>query len=425
MKTIIYSQKNKSELEQLFQRRTNYSAALLTQVKNIMRAVESKGDDALYEFAEKYDGVRLEALRVSAKEIRRAVKGTPASLRRAMEDAAVSIKKFHASTLLKENVVETKAGVSAWREWRPIENIGLYIPGGKANYPSTALMLGIPAMLARCKKIVVCTPPNKQGEVARTTLAALSMLGITTIYKAGGAQAIAALAYGTESIPKMDKIFGPGNAYVTAAKMLAYPGVDIDMPAGPTEIFIIADETADPRFVAADFLSQLEHSEDAQAVLATPNSTLAERVAKKIASQTPLLAKKTIIQESLKRSFIIVTSSINEAIDISNRYAPEHLEIMTKNPEALLKKITNAGSVFLGPYAPVSAGDYATGTNHTLPTSGFARMFSPVSVESFGKKIQVQKLTKKGLASLQTTIGEIATAEELTAHKKAVDIRFE
>lgn len=425
MKTIICNQKSKRELEQLFQRRTDYSGALLEQVKTIMRAVKDKGDKALYEFAEMYDGVRLEALRVSLEEIRNAAKSTPASLQRAMEDAAVSIKKFHASTLLKENVVETKAGVSAWREWRPIEKIGLYIPGGKANYPSTALMLGIPAILAGCKKIVVCTPPNKQGEVARTTLAALSMLGTTTIYKAGGAQAIAALAYGTESMPKVDKIFGPGNAYVTAAKMLAYPDVDIDMPAGPTEIFIIADETADPRFVAADFLSQLEHSQDAQAVLATPSGALAKRASKEIAKQTPLLARKTIIQESLKRSFIIVTNSINEAIEISNRYAPEHLEIMTKSPEALLKKITNAGSIFLGSYAPVSAGDYATGTNHTLPTGGFARMFSPVSVESFGKKIQVQKLTKKGLASLQTAISEIATAEELTAHKKAVDVRFQ
>lgn len=406
-------------------RRTEYSDTFLEGVKKIIEAVKSKGDNALRDFSIKYDKIKIDNFRVTKEEMSEALQRTPLSLLQSLKKARAIIQKFHRSTLSMAKPVQTVPGISVWREWRPIENVGLYIPGGKASYPSTVLMLGIPAILAGCKRITVCSPPNPQAKISDAILAACDIVGIKEIYKVGGAQAIAALAYGTASIPKVDKVFGPGNSYVTAAKLLSYPDVDIDMPAGPTEIFIIADENANPSYIAADFLSQLEHGQDSQAILVTTSKVCAKHVQKEMNAQLKNLERKTIIKESLEKSIIIQVKSVAQAVDIANEYAPEHLEILTKNPSSILKKITNVGSVFLGEFSPESAGDYATGANHTLPTSGFAKTFSPISVESFGKKIQVQRLTKKGLLNIKDIAGEIANAEGLTAHRKAIDIRFE
>ena len=425
MKIIDYSKDRKNLLDSIMQRRMEYSEDFLTGVKKTIEEVRSKGDGALRDFTIKYDKVKIDEFRVTQAEINEALRKTPAALLQSFKKARAIIQAFHRSTLLLGKPVETVSGVNVWREWRAIEKVGLYIPGGKASYPSTVLMLGIPAKLAGCKRIVLCSPPNQEGKISDVILAACDIVGISEIYKVGGAQAIAALAYGTQSIPKIDKIFGPGNSYVTAAKLLIYPDADIDMPAGPTEIFIIADQSANPRFIAADFLSQLEHGQDSQAILVTTSTVLAKAVQKEISAQVKNLERKNIIDESLKKSFIILTRSLDEAASIANDYAPEHLEIITKNPSGVLKKIMNVGSVFLGEFSPESAGDYATGANHTLPTSGFAKTFSPISVESFGKKIQVQKLTEKGLLNIKNIAGEIASAEGLGAHKKAIDIRFE
>lgn len=422
MKTLFYN--NQETIIKITNRSMVYSSDLLSKVREIMGAVRTNGDEALRDIASKYDGIRLANFRVSEKEIKEALKNISPSFYKVLKEAAHSIEKFHKTTLSTEVAIETKPGVKVWREWRPIERVGLYIPGGKASYPSTMLMLGIPAKLAGCKRIIVSTPPNFEGKISNEVLAASQLVGVREIYKIGGAQAIAAMAYGTVSIPKVDKIFGPGNSYVTAAKILVYPEVDIDMPAGPTEIFIIADEQANPRYIAADILSQLEHDENARSVFVTPSRSLANVVKKEIKEQIKTLPRKNIISEALKESFIIIVQSLDEAVDIANLYAPEHLEIMTKNPSSILKKIINTGSVFLGAFSPVSAGDYATGTNHTLPTSGFARTFSPLSVELFGKKIQVQQLTKNGLLKIKKIAGELAAQEGFIAHKQAIDSRF-
>lgn len=421
MKTFFY---NKETITKITNRSMVYSSDILSKVREIMEEVRTSGDEALRDIGSKYDGARLANFRVSEKEIKKALKNISPSFYKALKEAAYSIEKFHKTTFAREASIETRPGIKVWREWRPIERVGLYIPGGKASYPSTMLMLGIPAKLAGCKRIIVSTPPNSEGKISNEVLAASQFIGIGEIYKIGGAQAIAAMAYGTASIPKVDKIFGPGNSYVTAAKILAYPEVDIDMPAGPTEIFIIADEKANPRYIAADILSQLEHDENAQSVFVTPSRSLANVVKKEMKEQIKTLPRKNIIKEALKKSFIVIVQSLNEAVQLANLYAPEHLEIMTKDPSRILKKITNAGSIFLGAFSPVSAGDYATGTNHTLPTNGFARTFSPLSVESFGKKIQVQQLTKIGLLQIKTIAGDLAAQEGFTAHKKAIDSRF-
>lgn len=395
-------------------------------VKNILDEVKENGERALFRLTKKFDGVELKELKVQKAEIKNAYKKIEGETLLALTRAKENIEIFHTQMMrAKEKVVESEEGVKIWREFRPIEKVGLYVPGGKASYPSTALMLGVPARIAGCKEIVMCIPPAKDGSVLAETLVAADLCGITKIFKVGGAQAIAAMAYGTESIPKVSKIFGPGNAYVLTAKMLVYGEVDIDMPAGPSEIAVIADETANPAWIAADLLSQLEHGEDSQALFVTTSRLLAEKVIKEMVEQTDVLPRASIIKESFKKSFAVIVRSINEAAEIINEYAPEHLEIVTKNPGPLLKKINNAGSVFLGPYACEPLGDYATGANHTLPTSGFAKMFPPLSTESFGKMMQIQKISKQGITRLRKTVETLAKTEGFEAHARSVAVRFD
>lgn len=327
----------------------------------------------------------------------------------------------------KTSICSVDKGIDVWREWRAIEKVGLYIPGGKAVYPSSVLMTGIPAVIAGCRDIILCTPPNKDGRIPAPTLVAADIIGVKQLFKIGGAEAIAAMAYGTESIPNVYKIFGAGNAFVTEAKMQIFGEVDIDMPAGPSEVFIIADKTANPRFIAADLLADGEHSEDSACVLVTTSMNVAEKTLQEIEKQLDQLSTADRIRESLRRYGLIAkVDSLDEAITFCNDYAPEHLEIMTENPDAVLEKINNAGSVFLGPWTTKSAGDYATGANHVLPTGGMAKMFPPLSVESFGKMMQVQQVaSKQSLQRIRKTVETFGEIEQLPAHKNATSIRFE
>lgn len=394
-------------------------------VKNILEMVKNKGDEALYEYTKKFDGAELTSLRVEKDEIRQAYLWVAPNIISALKQAKANIEKFQSQSIRwKEKSVETTPGVKLWREFRPIESVGLYVPGGKATYPSTVLMLAIPAQLAGCKNIVMCTPPSPDGSCNPAVLVAADLCGVTQIFKIGGAQAIAAMAYGTKSVPKVFKIFGPGNQYVTTAKMLVYGEVDIDMPAGPSELLIIADETAKPSWIAADLLSQLEHGEDSQSILITTSRTYAKKVVQEMMKQLLVLPRKNIIQKSLQNSTVVIASSLEEICEITNLYAPEHLGIACRYIQKILAKIMNAGSIFLGKYSTEPLGDYATGANHTLPTAGFAAMFSPLSPESFGKMVQIQKVSKQGARGLQKTVETLAQAEGLDAHKNAVTIRF-
>jgi len=343
----------------------------------------------------------------------------------AIQNAKANIEKFHRAQLITEEPVEIVSGVKCWRKSVAIEKVGLYIPGGSAPLFSTILMLGIPATIAGCKEITLCTPPNREGKIHPAILYSASLVGVTQIYKVGGAQAIGAMAYGTASIPKVFKIFGPGNQYVTCAKQLVQKdGVAIDMPAGPSEVAVIADDTANAAYVAADMLSQAEHGNDSQAILVTTSSKLASDTKVEIEQQLKLLPRKDIALIALQSSKIFVVKTIKEAIELINEYAPEHLIISCENDEEIAEKIVNAGSVFLGNYSPESVGDYASGTNHTLPTNGYAKAYSGVSTESFVKKITFQKLSKEGLQLIGKTVGLMAAAEGLDAHKNAVTVRL-
>ncbi|MEI6222274.1 MAG: histidinol dehydrogenase [bacterium] len=394
-------------------------------VRNIIDQIQKRGDSAILELTTKFDGVALNTIQVTKQEIDQAYATIDKNLLNAIKTAAKNIERFHRSHLLKPKKITTTTGVTAWREWRPIEKVGLYIPGGKAIYPSSVLMTAIPARIAGCIEIVVCCPPDKTGSLPTPTLVAADIAGATTICKVGGAQAIAAMAYGTKSVPAVSKIFGAGNTFVTAAKMLCFGKVAIDMPAGPSEILIIADDTATPAFVAADLLAQAEHGTDSASVLITPSKKLAAAVQNEVKKQLKIQERKDLIQQSLdKFSLILITKSLDTAIDFANEYATEHLEIITKNDASVLKKIKHAGSIFLGNFTPVVAGDYASGTNHVLPTAGYAKMFQALSLDSFGCKVQVQKATKAGLKNLQPTIETLAEAEGLYAHKNAITIRF-
>ncbi|MDP9249633.1 MAG: histidinol dehydrogenase [bacterium] len=394
-------------------------------VREIIRDVRQNKDRALFSFTEKFDGIKLKTLLVSRGEIDYAYTRESKQVISALKTAKRNIEKFHKNNVLKkERPVTTTPGVSIWREFRPIEKIGLYIPGGTAAYPSTVLMLGVPAKIAGCSDIVLCVPPAKDGSVPSAVLVAADICGISQIFKVGGAQAIAAMAYGTESVPKVSKIFGPGNNYVTTAKMLVYGEVDIDMPAGPSEVLVFADKTANPAWIAADLLSQLEHGEDSQAILVTTSTLLAKQVLANVQAQAKTLSRYSLVQKSLENSFAIIVNSEDQACKFINEYAPEHLEIESENENKILEKINNAGSVFLGPYSSEPLGDYATGSNHTLPTSGYAKMFSALSVESFGKKMQIQRVTKTGITNLRKTVETLALREGLDAHKNAVSIRF-
>jgi histidinol dehydrogenase len=390
-------------------------------VKKILDKVKDKGDKAVRKYTKDFDGVKLKKLAVSKKEIKTAENLLSQELKDAIQQAKSNIEKFHRSQIEETKVVETMPGINCWRKSVGIEKVGIYIPGGSAPLFSTVLMLAIPAVIADCKETILCTPPSKDGSINPAILYAATLCGITKIFKAGGVQAIAAMAYGTETIPKVFKIFGPGNQYVTAAKQLIQKeGVAIDMPAGPSEVLVIADETAIPEFVAADLLSQA----DSQVILLTTSELVVEKVQQSIKEQLNELPRKEIAEKALANSKIVLLNSIDEAVDLSNLYAPEHLILSCSNVEKLIEKIISAGSVFIGNYSPESVGDYASGTNHTLPTNGYAAMYSGVSVDSFVKKVTFQQLTKEGLTNIGNTVMQMAEAEGLGAHKNAVAIRL-
>lgn len=398
---------------------------LFDTVRTVLDEVRDEGNAAVMRYEEKFDKVKLTDLQVSQAEIEEARTLVSEELKQAIRTAKDNIEKFHASQRFTGQKVETTTGVTCWQKAVAIEKVGLYIPGGTAPLFSTVLMLAVPARIAGCKEIVLCTPPDKEGKVHPAILFAAETAGVSKIFKAGGIQAIAAMAYGTESVPKVYKIFGPGNQYVTAAKQLvSLKDVAIDMPAGPSEVEVIADETANLDFIAADFLSQAEHGADSQAILVTSCEGIVSHVIKAIQDQLANLSRKEITEKALEHSRIIVLKDEQEVIDFTNMYAPEHLIIQTANYTHIAEQIENAGSVFMGPYTPESAGDYASGTNHTLPTNGYAKAYSGVNLDSFIKKITFQEITAEGIKQLGGTIQIMAGNEQLDAHRNAVTIRL-
>lgn len=416
---------NKSDWKELLKRPTLDSTSLEGVVSSILKKVKETGDSALKEYALKFDKVKLDSLQVSEAEINKAAGLVSDVLKQAIQTAKSNIEKFHTSQKEEVKVIETSKGVLCWRKSIGIEKVGLYIPGGTAPLFSTVLMLGVPAQLAGCKEIILCTPCDKNGNINPAVLFTAKLVGITKIFKVGGAQAIAALAYGTESIPQVYKIFGPGNQYVTCAKQLVNKeGVAIDMPAGPSEVAVLADETCVPEFVAADLLSQAEHGIDSQVILVSDNEKVIENINIEIEKQLNQLPRKELAAAALKNSKAILINNLNEGLELLNQYASEHLIIACKNEEELASKVINAGSVFLGNYSCESAGDYASGTNHTLPTNGNAKAYSGVSLDSFVKKVTFQKLTKDGINTIGRTIELMAEAEGLDAHKNAVSLRL-
>jgi histidinol dehydrogenase len=401
------------------------SAKIKEIVKPIFEKVARSGDKALRKFAKEFDHVKLDSLLASQGDIQAAAAQLSPELIEAIALAKSNIEKFHAAQATPELVVEVMPGVTCSRKSVPIQRVGLYIPGGTAPLFSTVLMLGVPAALAGCAEVVLCTPPNREGNIHPAILYTAQLVGISKIVKVGGAQAIAALTFGTESVPQVDKIFGPGNQYVTAAKQMATKyGVAIDMPAGPSEVLVYADDTAIPAFVAADLLSQAEHGVDSQVVLVSPSEDFAKKVVAEISLQLKNLSRKDIAAKALKNSCAIILEETDSAIALINAYAPEHLILALANEEAILDKIYNAGSVFIGNFSPEAAGDYASGTNHTLPTFGYARNYNGVSLDSFVKKITYQKITPKGLQALGPAVEIMAANEQLDAHKNAVTLRL-
>ena len=400
--------------------------SLFDQVKNTLDEVRHHGDAALRNFTRKFDKVEVDALEVTKEEITDAIKLVSTELKEAIEMARRNIWKFHSEQQREYTEIQTSPGVYCWQKAVPIEKIGLYVPGGSAPLFSTVLMLGIPAQIAECKEVILCSPPASDGKINPAVLYAAHVAGIHRIFRVGGAQAIAAMAYGTESIPKVYKIFGPGNQYVTAAKQLvSLSDVAIDMPAGPSEVLIIADETANPAYVASDLLSQAEHGADSQVLLVTTTENLIEKTLEQIEIQIEKLPRKETARKALDNSRIILVKNLDEAIAVTNEYAPEHLIISTRRYMVVAEHIVNAGSVFLGNMSPESAGDYVSGTNHTLPTHGFAKAYSGVNLDSFLKKITFQQLTPDGLTNLSNAIILMAENEGLQAHANAVKVRIE
>ncbi|MCA5003690.1 histidinol dehydrogenase [Sphingobacterium bovistauri] len=426
LKTYTYENLSTEEIEKLILRNSDPNHSIQSTVNDIIDEVRINGDTALVNYAAKFDQVQLQKLYLDKAEIEELAMSIGREQQRALEIAFQNIHKFHSSQLKRERVVETMPGVKCWREVRPIEKVGLYIPGGSAVLPSTLLMLGVPARIAGCKEIVVCSPPQKNGKINGFVAYCLILLKIERIYLVGGAQAIAAMAFGTSSIPKVDKIFGPGNQFVTKAKstIQSLTNVSIDMPAGPSEVLVIADETANPAFVAADLLAQAEHGEDSQAVLVATNSDFVIQVNAELEAQISALPRQDIAAKAIDNSYAVVTNDLRQAMQFSNRYAPEHLILETDAWQTITSLIFNAGSVFLGHLTPESAGDYASGTNHTLPTSGYARSYSGVSVDSFVKKITFQSINEEGLQHIGSTVEILAELEGLQAHKNAVSIRM-
>ena len=423
MKTIKYPLR--SDWPELIKRPIFDNASLETTVRSILLDVKQNGDVALEKYTKQFDKVGIESLLVSEEEFTDAEKNVSNDLKNAIQLAKSNIEKFHNAQKEEVKVIETTEGVSCWRKSVAIEKVGLYIPGGSAPLFSTVLMLGIPAFLAGCKEIVLCSPPDVNGKINSAILYTAKVVGITKVFKVGGAQAIAAMAYGTESISKVYKIFGPGNQYVTCAKQfVSSEGIAIDMPAGPSELAILADETCVPAFVAADLLSQAEHGADSQVILVSTEENIIKDVIEELNKQVEVLPRKEIALKALQNSKAILVKDTDEAFNLLNEYAPEHLIIACKNDELLAGEIINAGSVFLGNYSCESAGDYASGTNHTLPTNGNAKAYSGVSLDSFVKKITFQKISEKGINNIGKAIELMAEAEGLSAHKNAVSIRL-
>ncbi|WP_408076218.1 histidinol dehydrogenase [Flavobacterium rhizophilum] len=423
MQTVLYPEKN--TWEALCQRPQLPVANLENLTRQIFDEISKKGDDAVKKYTGFFDGVVPDSLQLTEDEITEGAAKVSTELKEAIQLAKANIEAFHSIQKEEKNSIETMSGVSCWRENRAIDKVGIYIPGGSAPLFSTVLMLAIPAKIASCKEIVLCTPPDKKGNINSAILYAAQLTGITKIYRVGGIQAIGAMALGTETIPKTYKIFGPGNQYVTAAKQTALSyGVAIDLPAGPSELLVIADNTANPEYVAADLLSQAEHGPDSQVVLLSDSEEIIRQTTKALTKQVKNLPRKEISLKALINSKVILLNDLTECIAFSNLYAPEHLIIASDNAENYTDGVTNAGSVFLGNYSCESAGDYASGTNHTLPTNGYATSYSGVSVDSFIKKITFQKITKQGLQNIGRAIEVMATAEQLEAHKNAVSIRL-
>ena len=422
---ILISNPDKSQWQEILKRPVMNTENLFDTVRSVIDRVKEEGDRAVLDYEEKFDKVVLASLAVSEEEQQEAENLVSEDLKAAIRLAKQNIETFHAAQRFEGKKVQTQPGVTCWQKAVAIEKVGLYIPGGTAPLFSTVLMLAVPARIAGCKEIVLCTPPGRDGKVHPAVLFAAKVAGVNRIFKAGGIQAIAAMAYGTESVPKVYKIFGPGNQYVTAAKQLvSLRDVAIDMPAGPSEVEVLADETANPFFVAADLLSQAEHGVDSQAILITTSVELQQAVKVEVERQLALLPRKEIAEKSLANSKLIVVDSMTEAIELTNAYAPEHLIIETEDYLSVAERIVNAGSVFLGSLTPESAGDYASGTNHTLPTNGYAKAYSGVSLDSFIRKITFQEIKPEGLNIIGPAIELMAANEQLDAHKNAVSVRL-
>lgn len=417
---------NRSEWTSLLERPHRDASELRETVQTVLDQIRQYGDSAVKAFEEKFDKVRLDSLAVSEAEMTEAEGLVADDLKEALKLAHANIEKFHAAQKFEGEKVETAPGVVCWQKSVAIEKVGLYIPGGTAPLFSTVLMLATPAKIAGCKEIVLCTPPNREGKVNPAILMAAKIAGVNRIFKAGGVQAIGAMAYGTESVPKVSKIFGPGNQFVMAAKQqVSLHEVAIDMPAGPSEVAVVADDTANPVFVAADLLSQAEHGVDSQVILITNSEALAERVNEEVDRQLALLPRKEIAEKSLEYSKLIIVKDMDEVLEMTNEYAPEHLILAIKDYTSFADRVVNAGSVFLGNYSCESAGDYASGTNHTLPTSGYAKAYSGVNLDSFCRKITFQELTAEGIRSIGPAVERMAAAEQLDAHKNAMTVRLQ
>lgn len=425
MKTVVWQSLSENQQESLLQRPAITEGANITAiVADVVADVRQRGDEALLDLTEKFDRVRPDSIRVSEQEVTAAISRLSDNMKQALQQAYQNIATFHKAQKIKPLRVETQPGVVCEQVTRPINSVGLYIPGGSAPLPSTVLMLGVPAQIAGCRQVVLCSPPPIADEI----LYVAQLCGITEIYNIGGSQAIAAMAYGTKSVARVDKIFGPGNAFVTEAKRQVsndFRGAAIDMPAGPSEVLVIADKTADPDFIAADLLSQAEHGPDSQVILLTPEPSIADRVADAIQLQLKVLPRADIARQALGSSILIVTETITQCISISNHYGPEHLIVQTREPRELVPLLDNAGSIFLGDWSPESVGDYASGTNHVLPTYGYTRTYSSLGLADFSKRMTVQELTADGLKTLAPTVVTMAEAEGLDAHKRAVTIRIE
>jgi histidinol dehydrogenase len=416
----------KKQWSDILQRPVFDAKNLMPMVQEVLNAIQEKGDQAVKDYTLSFDQVNLSSIQLNEDQIYQIASTLDSHVKKAIEVAKINIEKFHQTQLQKVEKIETMPGVWCWRKSVGIEKVGMYIPGGTAPLFSTVLMLGIPASIAGCKEIILCTPPNKDGKIDAAIAYAAQLIGIKNIFTIGGVQAIGAMAFGTESVPKVYKIFGPGNQYVTAAKQLVQQyGTAIDMPAGPSEVCVWADETAIPSFVAADLLSQAEHGADSQVLLVASEEKIVEQIKQALDEQLLLLSRKDFAEKALANSKAIVIHETEQALALINEYAPEHLILSIQQAEMMAEKVWNAGSVFIGNYSPESVGDYASGTNHTLPTNGYAKAYSGVSVDSFVKKITFQQLTERGLTNIAQTVMDMAKAESLDAHSKAVQIRVD